>query len=363
MQNWELGVSPAAQSLQPPSHSLSLNQSLTEVLKFTSPRDLLRYTSLVSSKWLHHSNSDEVWTELLHFSGFSLFSLHFPSKWQFRRCARQTLKLVILRYNNFCVFDCRTEKWREYPKTGDLKEIVDSVGNFAPDGRIVWTGGRTLQGLWGISSVYQVGNDSEVESLEDMRYPRTKHAAVVVASTLYVFGGQHKELFPKAYSGADSVRCSSRVVWKTCESLDLQGKSGRKWSVLPNLQCAKSALSACSHGTAIYLCASIFSPQIDVFDTLQGRFRLVPVVFPCNPVLIGSMLVSSQGLILCMGERNGREVVAVDAGFVLGGAREGVMGLSAGTAYKDRVYVKYFGGAVGKFTLYTDEFELLTGEK
>lgn len=270
--------------------------------------------------------------------------------------------MVILRYNSYMVFDCRTEKWRHYLKEGVMKDIIDSVGAFGPDGRLIWTGGRTtVKGLWGISSTISIGN-YDIELLADMKYPRTKHAAVVVGSSLYVFGGQHKEQVPVSHPITDSVRCSSRVVWKTCERLYLLS-SVSQWRALPCMPSAKASLSACAHGTDIYLCASIFTLQIDLFDTAKTTFRAVPITFPFSSILMGSVLIYSQGIVLSFGKNHSdADIVGVDVGRVLGGAREGVMGLAAGKAFKNQVYVKYFGGAVGKFTLGSGNFELLTSE-
>lgn len=345
---------------QPLQTSFMLNQSLTEVLKWTSPYDLLRYTSLVSHRWTTASLSDEVWICHLEEAGYAPCCPGLPTKWQYRRATREGLKMVILRYSSYAVFDCRTEKWSHYPKTGVMKDIVDSVGTLGPDGRVIWTGGRTLQGLWGIQSTIRVGSE-ELELLADMKYPRTKHAAVIVASSLYVFGGQHKEQFPVQRPATDSVRCSSRVVWKTCECLSISPAA--QWTSLPCMSSAKASLSACAHGTDVYLCASIFTLQIDLFDTIRTSFRSVPITFPYNTVLAGSVLIYSQGIVLSFGQNHSDAgIVGVDVGRVLGGAREGVMGLAAGKAFKDRVYVKYFGGAVGKFTLGSGNFELLTLE-
>lgn len=270
--------------------------------------------------------------------------------------------MVILRYKSYAVFDCRTEKWRHYPKEGVMKDIVDSVGAFGPDGRLIWTGGRTTtQGLWGIPSTISIGN-YDIELLADMKYPRTKHAAVAVGAHLYVFGGQHKEQFPGSRPVADSVRCSSRVVWKTCERLHLLSDTAQ-WSPLPSLPSAKASLSACAHSTDIYLCASIFTLQIDLFDTVKATFRSVPITFPFNSILMGSVLIYSQGIVLSFGHNHSdADIVGIDVGRVLGGAREGVMGLAAGKAFKSQVYIKYFGGAVGKFTLGSGSFDLLTSE-
>lgn len=154
-------------------------------------------------------------------------------------------------------WDCCLRAWLE-PMTLTTNIIVDkdSAWCFPSPSTLFVSGCRVPLS----PCAYQIDTiEGKVTTLANMRTARGNHALVAHRGEVIAFGGYWVKSF---------LSCE-------CYSED-------SWSLLPNMNEARSHFSPCRLEDRVFLCGGSAAAHIEVFDWVEKSFRQLPQIIPPN---------------------------------------------------------------------------------
>ena len=246
-------------------------RSVLEVLKLSSPRDVLQLTS-TSTLWRRVGECQELWLSLSDLLGLQpcLDSIAFRVKFRAGYCLAETEGRLTRVYN------CLSGSWRfvSHEKTPFSQA---SACTWLPSGEILVCGGYgpcTSQ-----AALIDV-RTGEIRELPPMQTARGMHCVVAYGQCAYVFSG---------YCG---------VIVRNCEKLDL---SVSNWSQLPDTPDGAVNSGACVYDTSIYQCGTEFNTLL-AFRIPTERFESTGVRIQSQGAVRSCIRVEDEVVILCLEE-------------------------------------------------------------
>lgn len=250
------------------------NRDLLEVLKWLSPDDLLRHTSIVSKQWQGASQSDEVWASLSETFGLETVRPAETTSCAFFRKQYCVFSLYVISNDFVQSYDVRKLAWNEavhieteFP-FGLLSAIVLVNSN------LIVTG--TCRPPSGQSAMLSTINWS-VKMLPTMLRSRYRHGSLYYQGCVYVFGGTCSE---------------DRNTSNTAEKLHIA--HGQTWLELPTMPEELCFSTPCRNGSVAYIFGGWGTDACLMLDLCAEMFSRLPFRVETSGYLTTSFVFEGQ---------------------------------------------------------------------